>query len=83
MSGFRANKSPGAGGKIAIKTDHLVGAATITDADDVFVVSRLSKVIRFPATEVPPKEGVVQGVNCMSLRADETVALAVTANSVS
>lgn len=81
MSGFRANKSPGAGGKIAIKTDHLVGAATITDADDVFVVSRLSKVIRFPATEVPPKQGVVQGVNCMSLRADETVALAVTANS--
>ncbi len=83
MSGFRANKSPGAGGKTAIKTDHLVGAATITDDDDVFVASRLSKVIRFPATEVPPKEGVVQGVNCMALRADETVALAVTANSAS
>ncbi|MCP4540045.1 MAG: hypothetical protein GY832_23150 [Chloroflexi bacterium] len=83
MSGFRANKSPGAGGKTAIKTDHLVGAATITDNDDVFAVSRLSKVIRFPATQVPPKEGVVQGVNCMALRADETVALAVTANIAS
>ncbi len=77
MSGFRANKAPGAGGKIAIKTDHLVGAAVVSDGDDVFVVSRLSKVIRFPAVEVPPKEGVVQGVNCMALRADETVALAI------
>jgi DNA gyrase subunit A len=77
MSGFRANKSPGAGGKVALKTDHLIGAVTVTDDDDVFAVSRLSKLIRFPAPQVPPKEGVVQGVNCMALRADETVAMAV------
>jgi DNA gyrase subunit A len=77
MSGFRANKAPGAGGKVVMKTDHLVGAATVSDADDVFAISQLSKIIRFPATEVPPKESVVQGVNCMALRADETVAVAV------
>ena len=77
MSGFRANKSPGAGGKVAMKTDHLVGAVAVEDVDDVFIVSRLSKLIRFPATEVPSKEGVVQGVNCMALRADETVAITI------
>jgi hypothetical protein len=36
----------------------------------VMIMSKLGKVIRFVAGEVPPKEGVVQGVNCMSLRAD-------------
>lgn len=75
MSGFNANKAPGAGGKIAMKTDRLIGAVTIKDADDVFVISRLSKIIRFRAGEVPAKDGVVQGVNCMALRADETVAV--------
>jgi DNA gyrase subunit A len=77
MSGFRPNKAPGGGGKIAIKTDHLTGATAVADADDIFIVSRLSKLIRFRAVEVPPKEGVVQGVNCMALRADETVAVTV------
>ncbi|MEJ2151338.1 MAG: DNA gyrase C-terminal beta-propeller domain-containing protein [Chloroflexota bacterium] len=77
MSGFRANKSPGGGGKVALKTDHLIGAATISEDDDVFAISRLGKIIRFQATEVPLKEGVVQGVSCMALRADEVVALAV------
>jgi DNA gyrase subunit A len=75
MEGFNANKAPGAGGKIAFTTDQLVGAATIEEASDLFVISRLSKVIRFQAAEVPAKEGVVQGVNCMSFRADEAVAL--------
>ena len=60
-----------------MKTDHLIGALAVTDDDDVFTISRLSKLIRFPTTQVPPKDGVVQGVNCMALRADETVALAV------
>jgi DNA gyrase subunit A len=75
MSGFSANKSPGGGGKSAMKTDRLIGAATVEEDDDIFVISRLSKIIRFRAAEVPPKEDVVQGVNCMALRADETVAL--------
>ena len=77
MSGFRANKSPGGGGKVALKTDHLVGAAAVSEDGDIFAISRLGKIIRFQAAEVPPKEGVVQGVSCMALRADEVVALAV------
>ena len=76
MSGFNANKAPGGGGKVAMKTDQLIGAVTMDEADDIFIISRLSKIIRFQAAEVPAKEGVVQGVNCMALRADETVAVA-------
>jgi DNA gyrase subunit A len=75
MAGFAANKAPGAGGKVALKTEHLIGAVTVSDNDDIFIISRLGKIIRFQAGEVPAKEGVVQGVNCMALRADETVAL--------
>lgn len=71
MAGFRQNKAPGAGGKVAFKTDDLVGASAIGPDDDVFVLSRLSKIIRFRGDEIPAKEGVVQGVNCISLRADE------------
>jgi DNA gyrase subunit A len=77
MEGFSANKSPGAGGKIALNTDHLIGASVVDVDDDIFVISHLSKIIRFPASQVPPKEGVVQGVICMSLRADETAAMIV------
>ena len=77
MSGFTANKAPGSGGKIAMKTDHLIGAAAINNSDDIFAISRLSKVIRFKAVEIPPKAGVVQGVNCMSLRADEVTTFTV------
>lgn len=75
MSGFSANKAPGAGGKIAMKTDDLIAAVTVNEEDDAFVISRLGKIIRFSAAEVPPKEGVVQGVNCMALRADEATAV--------
>jgi DNA gyrase subunit A len=77
MSGFSANKAPGSGGKIAMNTDHLIGAATINYNDDIFAISRLSKIIRFQANEIPPKEGVVQGVICMSLRADEVTTFVV------
>ena len=38
-------------------------------------IARLGKVIRFRSAEVPAKEGVVQGVNCMALRADDTMAV--------
>jgi DNA gyrase subunit A len=76
MAGFSANKSPGAGGKTAMKTEHLIGAAAVGEGDDIFAISQLSKIIRFQAAEVPATEGVVQGVNCMTLRADETVAVA-------
>jgi DNA gyrase subunit A len=73
MSGFAANKAPGGGGKTAMKTDRLIGAVAVEPGDDLFALSRLSKIIRFRASEVPAKEGVVQGVNCMALRADECV----------
>lgn len=77
MSGFRLNKAPGAGGKVAMKTDKLVGAVTVQAADDLFMISELGKLIRFNAEEVPVKTGVVQGVNCMTLRNDEVTAVCV------
>lgn len=75
MEGFAANKAPGAGGKIAMLTNRLVAAATVQEDGDLFIISRLGKIIRFSPAEVPAKEGVVQGVNCMALRADECKAL--------
>lgn len=78
MAGFTPNKSAGGSGKIAINSDRLVGGLTIEPDDDIFLISRLSKIIRFMAAEVPVKEGVVQGVNCMALRADEVSSLACT-----
>lgn len=77
MSGFRSNKSPGATGKLALKTECLVDAVTVTENDHLFVISNLSKVIRFPADEIPAKEGAVQGVKIISLRADGAAAVAV------
>lgn len=76
MSGFAANKSPGGGGKTALKTETLVSATRVDVApgdNDLFVISRNSKIIRFQADEIPAKEGVVQGVSCISLRADEAI----------
>lgn len=71
MSGFAANKSSGGSGKMAMKTDELVGAAALEEDADVFAISREGKIIRFPGSEIPATEGVVQGVYCMSLRGDE------------
>ena len=75
MSGFSPNKMPGGGGKTAMRSDCLIGAVTIDESDDFFIISRLSKIIRSRASEIPAKEDAVQGVNCMALRADETVAV--------
>lgn len=83
MAGFRANAAPGSGGKVAMKTDDLVAAFKVSDNDDIFAISHTSKIIRFMAEEVPPKEGVVQGVNCMALRNDTLTAVAVSSLSVS
>lgn len=77
FGGFAANKSPGSGGKTLMKVEQLVGVQAVREQDDLFIVSRLGKIIRFAAEEVPAKEGVVQGVNCMALRADECVAMVV------
>ena len=78
MRGFAANKAPGAGGKVAMKTDRLVAAVAASPGDELFIISRLGKLIRFAADEIPAKEGVVQGVACMALRADEAAAVVVT-----
>jgi DNA gyrase subunit A len=75
MSGFAANKAPGAGGKLAMKSDQVVGAVAAAGENDLMLISRLGKLIRFSAADIPPKEGVVQGVACMSLRADEVAAV--------
>jgi DNA gyrase subunit A len=75
MEGFSPNKTPGAGGKIAMNNDSLVCAISIDDKTDALVISRLSKIIRFPLEDVPAKDAPVQGVNCMALRADEPVAV--------
>lgn len=76
MQGFHANKAPGSGGKIALSTDQLVCAINVDHHQDIFIISRLSKIIRFAINEVPPKEGVVQGVVCMTLRADQPMTAA-------
>lgn len=78
MEGFSANKSPGASGKIAINADRLIFASSTDEQQEVFIISHLSKIIRFRLEQVPAKEGVVQGVVCMSLRADEPVAAILT-----
>ncbi|RPI83205.1 MAG: hypothetical protein EHM41_16500 [Chloroflexi bacterium] len=75
MEGFNPNKSAGGGGKLAMTTDKLVSAVSIEDNEDIFAISNLSKIIRFMAAEVPVKDGVVQGVICMTLRADEVAAV--------
>jgi DNA gyrase subunit A len=75
MSGFAANKSPGGSGKLAFKSRNAIGVLTILPDDDIFIITRLGKVIRFKSDEVPPTEGVVQGVNCISMRADEAVSV--------
>lgn len=74
MTGFRSNKAPGAGGKVAMKVERLTACFAVDESNDIFIISQLGKIIRFSAEEIPAKEGVVQGVNCMNLRADETVA---------
>ena len=73
MEGFSPNKAPGAGGKVALNTDHLVSVLNVDEQQDLLIITKLCKIIRFRMVEIPPKDGVVQGVVCMSLRADEPV----------
>jgi len=76
MAGFTPNKSPGGGGKTALKVEKikLIAAFMVEATDDIFMISRLGKIIRYHADEVPETEGVVQGVTCMALRSDEVIA---------
>lgn len=77
MAGFAANKSPGGQGKVIMKTEALVGAARVSDSDDVLLITGFAKIIRFAAGEAPAKSGNVQGVNVMDARGDRVTALAV------
>jgi len=70
MSGFNANKTPGGSGKLALKTDELISALAVEETDDLFIITETGKIIRFSAGEVPDTEGVIQGVNCISMRSD-------------
>jgi DNA gyrase subunit A len=83
MSAFHANKSAGGGGKIALKTEKLVACSKVDPTDDVFIITRLGKIIRFNAGEVPVTEGAVQGVYCITLRGDETCAIAISPTQAS
>jgi DNA gyrase subunit A len=74
MDGFTPNKAPGTGGKIALTTDKLVCILKVEQTDQLFIISQLSKIIRFRVEEIPSKDGIVQGVVCISLRADEPMA---------
>lgn len=75
MSGFAANKAPGGGGKLTMRSDRLIGACTVTDSDDLFLTSRQGKIIRFRADEVPVTESPAQGVICMEVRFSEVTGL--------
>lgn len=74
MSGFAANKSPGGMGKIAIRNSQVIGASGVDLDRDIFIITRAAKIIRVNASEIPPTEGVVQGVSCVALRQDSAVA---------
>lgn len=76
MESFAASKTLGGQGKIAIKTDSLVTALSVSDADEVLCISAFAKLIRFEAAEVPPRTSVAQGVNVMELRGDRVAAVA-------
>lgn len=73
MTGFAANKSMGGSGKQLIKNAHVVKAGAINLNDDLFLISRLGKIIRFRCDEIPLTDGVIQGVICMTLRGDEVM----------
>ena len=74
MSGFAPNKSMGGSGKLAMKCEKLIGVTAIEENDDLFIITCQGKIIRFKADEVPGTEGVIQGVNCISMRSDEVAA---------
>lgn len=74
MANFTANKAPGGGGKLALKTDRLTTAFSVDLTEDIFIITHLGKIIRYQASEMPQTDGTVQGVICISMRGDEAVA---------
>lgn len=76
MEGFTANKSPGAAGKIIMKTDEVAGVTLAPDSAELVVLTRFGKVIRFEADEIPAKTAPVQGVDIVEVRGDAVTAVA-------
>ena len=76
MEGFAPNKSPGSSGKIAIAAERLIAIAAVENHDHLMIITGLGKIIRFRVDEIPAKEGVVQGVACINLRADSPASVA-------
>lgn len=74
MTGFAANKDPGGLGKASMRATRVAVVLTVKASDDLFIISRLGKLIRTTAGELPTTEGVVSGARCMNLRADEAMA---------
>jgi DNA gyrase subunit A len=65
MSAFNPNKSAGGGGKIAT-LKILFPGVTLVEGADIFIISRLSKIIRILA------EGVPEGVTRRALHVTES-----------
>ena len=76
MEGFTPNKSPGAAGKIMMKTDEVAGVALAPDRAELIALTRFGKAIRFEADEIPAKTAPVQGVDIVEVRGDAVTAVA-------
>jgi len=76
MEGFTPNKSPGAAGKIMMKTDEVAGVVLASDDAELIVLTRFGKVVRFEANEIPAKTAPVQGVDIVEVRGDAVTAAA-------
>ncbi len=83
MSSFRANKSPGGQGKVLMKTNSLVGAATVAETDEALCLSEHAKIIRFATAEIPIKSGSVQGNSVMDCRGSRLAAIAIASEAAS
>jgi DNA gyrase subunit A len=72
-----AGQSAGGQGKVAMKTEELVLAASVRDEDEVLCISELGKIIRFPAADIPARPSAVQGVAVMELQRDRVASVVI------
>jgi DNA gyrase subunit A len=76
---FDAIGEKGRGGKgmkamtIDAKTGKVAGVATVSDADDLIVMTKAGKVIRTPVNEIKQLSRVAKGVKIISLAKDDSV----------
>ncbi len=77
MEGFTPNKSPGAAGKIIMKSEEIVGIALAPDDAELVCLTAFAKVVRFSADEIPAKTAPVQGVDIVDVRGDAVTTVAI------